>query len=141
MEILSLDNLGDIYTKKATNWYPLDNSAKIYPLSMKENWMSVYRLSYYLEEPIIPEIFQIALLFTMKRFPTFATSIRKGFFWNYIDGIKKRFNIKKDNAIPCSYINISKVGKQSFKVLYYKNRISVEIFWAHKFKKELSQET
>lgn len=128
LEILSLDNLGDIYTKKPTNWYPLDNSAKIYPLSMKENWMSVYRLSYYLNEDVIPEILQIALLFTMKRFPTFATSIRKGFFWNYIDGIKKRFSIIPDNVVPCSYINISKVGKQSFNVLYYKNRISVEIF-------------
>ena len=128
LEILSLDNLGDIYIKKPTNWYPLDNSAKIYPLSMKTNWMSVYRLSYYLKEDAVPEILQIALLFTMKRFPTFATSIRKGFFWHYIDGIKKRFAIIEDNVIPCSYINISKVGKQSFNVLYYKNRISVEIF-------------
>lgn len=128
LELLSLDNLGDIYFKKPTNWYPLDNSAKIYPLSMKENWMSLYRLSYYLTEDVVPEILQIALLFTMKRFPTFATSIRRGFFWNYIDGIKKRFSIIEDNVIPCSYINISKVGKQSFNVLYYKNRISVEIF-------------
>ena len=128
LELLSLDNLGDIYYKKPTNWYPLDNSAKIYPLSMKENWMSVYRLSYYLNEDVVPEILQIALLFTMKRFPTFATSIRRGFFWNYIDGIKKRFSIIEDNVVPCSYINISKVGKQSFNVLYYKNRISVEIF-------------
>ncbi len=128
LKILSLDNLGDIYYKKPTNWYPLDNSAKIYPLSMKKDWMSVYRLSYYLKEDVVPEILQIALLFTMKRFPTFATSIRKGFFWNYIDGIRKRFSIIEDNVIPCSYINISKVGKQSFNVLYYKNRISVEIF-------------
>lgn len=128
IEILSLDNLGDIYISKPYNWYPLDNSAKIYPLSMKESWMSVYRLSYYLKEDIVPEILQIALLFTMKRFPTFATSIRKGFFWHYIDGIKKRFSITEDNVIPCSYINISKVGKQSFNVFYYKNRVSVEIF-------------
>ena len=128
LKILSLDNLGDIYLKRPTNWYPLDNSAKIYPLSMKENWMSVYRLSYYLNEDVVPEVLQIALLFTMKRFPTFRTSIRKGFFWHYIDGIKKRFAILEDDVVPCSYINISKVGKPSFNVLYYKNRISVEIF-------------
>ena len=95
LKILSIDNLGDIYQKEPENWYPLDNAAKIYPLSMRENWMSVYRLSCYLKEDIVPEIFQIALLFTMKRFPTFRTSVRKGFFWHYIDGIKKRFHILK----------------------------------------------
>ena len=128
LTILSLDNLGDVYTKNPTNWYPLDNSAKIYPLSMKRNWMSLYRLSYYMNEEIVPEILQIALIFTMKRFPTFRTSVRKGFFWNYIDGIKKRFCITKESTVPCNYINISKVGKQSFNVLFYKNRISIEIF-------------
>ena len=128
LEILSLDNIGNFYTEKPTNWYPLDNSAKIYPLSMKENWMSVYRISYYLTEDIVPEIMQIALTFTIKRFPTFATSIRKGFFWHYIESIKKRFELVEDVEVPCSYINVSALGKQSFKVLYYKNRISVEFF-------------
>ena len=128
LEILSLDNLGDVYTKNPTNWYPLDNSAKIYPLSMKRNWMSLYRLSYYMNEEVVPEILQVALIFTMKRFPTFRTSVRKGFFWNYIDGIKKRFSIVEESTVPCNYINVSKVGKQSFNVLYYKNRISIEIF-------------
>ena len=128
LQILSLDNLGNCYKNKATEWYPLDNSAKIYPLAMKENWMSVYRMSYYLNDEIIPEILQIALTFTMKRFPTFRTSIRKGFFWHYIDAIKKRFAIEEEQFLPCSNINVSKLGKQSFKVLYYQNRISVEIF-------------
>ena len=128
INLLSLDNLGDFYETKSLKWFPLDNSAKIYPLSMKANWMSVYRISYYLNEEVVPEVLQIALTFTIKRFPTFASSIRKGFFWHYIDGIRKRFPIYEDNNIPCSYINISKIGKQSFKVLYYKNRISLELF-------------
>ena len=128
IEILSLENLGKCYKDNHLKWYPLDNSAKIYPLSMKKNWMSVYRLSYYLEEEIVPEILQIALTFTMKRFPIFRTSIRKGFFWHYIDQIKKRFVIQEESDVPCNYINISKLGKPTFKVLYYKNRISVEIF-------------
>ncbi len=128
LKILSLDNFGDCYKENSNNWYPLDNSAKIYPLAMKENWMNVFRLSYYLKEDIVPEIFQIALLLTMKRFPTFRTSIRKGFFWHYIDEIKKRFHVYEDKMTPCSYINVSNIGKQSFKAVYYKNRISVEYF-------------
>ncbi len=128
IKILAVENLGTIYKDKPHNWYPLDNSAKIYPLSMKKNWMSVYRISYYLNDNIIPEVLQMALLFTMKRFPIFRTSIRKGFFWHYIDEIKKYFKVVEDSKVPCSYINISKIGKPSFKVLYYKNRISVEVF-------------
>ena len=128
LKTLSVDNIGDCYNNTNDEWYPLDNAAKIYPLSMKESWMSVFRLSYYLNEEVVPEIFQIALTFTMKRFPTFKTSIRRGFFWNYIDGIKKRFHVYRDNRLPCSYINVSNFGKQSFKAVYYKNRISVEYF-------------
>ena len=128
LEILSLDNLGNCYKEKPTNWYPLDNGAKIYPLSMKEDWMSVYRVSFYLKEEVIPEVLQMALNFTMKRFPTFRTSIRKGFFWNYIDGIKKRFSIKLDQELPCSHINVSNARRQSFKIIYYDKRISLEVF-------------
>ena len=128
LKILSIDNLGDIYQKEPENWYPLDSAAKIYPLSMRDNLMSVYRVSCYLKEDIVPEIYQIALLFTMKRFPTFRTSVRKGFFWHYLDGIKKRFHIHEEKKLPCSYINVSNIGKQSFKSLYYKNRISIECF-------------
>lgn len=128
LDILSVDRLGNYYKNTADNWYPLDNAAKIYPLSMKESWMSVFRISYYLKEKVVPEIFQIALTFTIKRFPTFSTSVRKGFFWHYIDGIKKRFQVYRDNRLPCSNINVSNVGKQSFKAVYYKNKISVEYF-------------
>ncbi len=63
--------------KEPENWYPLDSAAKIYPLSMRDNLMSVYRVSCYLKEDIVAEIYQIALLFTMKRFPTFRTSVKK----------------------------------------------------------------
>lgn len=128
LDILSIENLGMCYSDIPSKWYSLDNSEKIYPLSMKQNWMSVYRLSYYLNEEIVPEILQIALTFTMKRFPTFRTNIRKGFFWHYIDEIKKRFPIYEDKRLPCSYINVSSTAKQSFKAVYYKNRISVEFF-------------
>lgn len=128
IKLLDLENLGTYYKDDATKWYPLDNAAKIYPLSMKANWMSVFRLSCYLKDDIVPEILQIALNFTIKRFPTFSTSIRKGFFWNYIDAIRRRFPIYEDNKVPCRYMNVSNLGKQSFKTLYYKNKISVEFF-------------
>lgn len=125
---ISLDNLGDIYTKESKRWFPLDSAAKIYPLAMKSNYKSVYRLSYYLKKEIVPEVLQVALLFTMKRFPTFMTSVRKGFFWHYLDSIKKRFHVTFEVDVPFSNLNVSSMGKQSFKIVYYDRRVSIECF-------------
>ena len=105
LKLLDLTNFENAYTK-SNAWYPLDNSSKIYPVSMHENWMSIYRLSYYLNEPVIKEVLQLALTFTIIRFPIFRTSIHKGFFWNYLDGISKHFDVREEDKIPCSKINI-----------------------------------
>ena len=127
IELLDISNFPLAYSKK-NEWYPLDNSSKIYPLSMQEDWMSIYRLSYYLKDDIIEEVLQVALLFTMVRFPIFRTSVHKGFFWNYLNGVNKHFKIEKEENTPCSKINISKFGTQAFRVCFYKNRISCEFF-------------
>ena len=127
-ERLSSRNLGGFYAHEALSWYPLDDAAKIYPISMKFGKMPMFRLSCYLSEDVVPEILQIALDFTIKRFPSFATIVRRGFFWHYLDSIKRRFHISEDIGVPCQPIKITSVGSQSFKVLHHANRISVEFF-------------
>ena len=126
--MVSPERLGGFYARPATVWYPLDNAAKIYPLSMKRGKMAIFRLSVYLKEPVIPEILQIALTFTIKRFPVFATTLKRGFFWYYLDSAKRHFFVEKDHAIPCQPISVSGSGSQSFRVLYHENRISLELF-------------
>ncbi len=125
---LSSENLGGFYAHQAMSWYPLDDAAKIYPLSMKFGKMPIFRLSCYLNDDVVPEILQMALSFTIKRFPSFATIVRKGIFWHYLDSVKRRFPIMQDKGIPCQPLKITAVGAQSFRVLYYKNRISAEFF-------------
>jgi hypothetical protein len=128
LELLAPKNLGGFYSRPASTWYPLDNAAKVYPLSMSHNKMAVFRLSVYMNEDIVPEILQIALTFTIKRFPFFATTIKKGFFWHYIDSTKRRFAVEPETYSPCAALNVSVSGSQSFRVMYYKNRISAEFF-------------
>ena len=127
-ERLSSRNLGGFYAHEALSWYPLDDAAKIYPISMKFGKMPMFRLSCYLRDDVVPEILQMALTFTIKRFPSFATIVRRGIFWHYLDTIKRRFHISEDIGVPCQPIKITSVGSQSFKVLYHANRISVEFF-------------
>ena len=127
LKLLDLTNFENAYTD-SDDWFPLDNSSKIYPVAMHEDWMSIYRLSYYLKDKVIKEVLQLALTFTMVRFPIFRTSIHKGFFWNYLDSISKHFEVVEEENLPCSKINIDKFNTQAFRVFYYDKRISCEFF-------------
>ena len=128
LELLNLKNLGGFYSRPAQSWFPLDDAAKIYPVSMEHGVMSVFRLSVNLKEKVIPELLQMALTFTIKRFPSFATTLKKGVFWHYLDSTKRCFNIYEEKDVPCQALKVSHTGSQSFRTLYYNNRISIEFF-------------
>lgn len=128
LERLDIKNLGGFYARPPVLWYALDDAAKIYPLSMTRGQMAVFRLSARLREPVLPGLLQMALTFTIKRFPSFATTVKRGFFWHYLDTAKRRFVAEPDNGLPCRPLKIASSGSQSFRVMYYHNRISVEFF-------------
>ena len=128
LDLLALKNLGGFYSRPAQSWFRLDDAAKIYPVSMRHGEMSVFRLSVTLKKEVIPELLQMALTFTIKRFSAFATTLKRGFFWHYLDSTKRCFVIQKEENIPCQSLKVSESGSQSFRVLYYNNRVSVEFF-------------
>ena len=125
---LSNNNLGGFYAKSSSLWFALDDAAKIYPFSLGHGSMSLFRLSAYMKKPIVPELLQIALTFTIKRFPLFATTIKKGLFWHYLDSIKRRFTVEKESTAPVRPMPVSSSYSTTFRVLYYENRISIEFF-------------
>jgi len=125
---LAPENLGGFYARPPAAWYALDDAAKVYPLSMKHGTMAVFRLSVHLKKKVIPELLQMALTFTIKRFPSFATALKKGVFWHYLDASKRRYAVEEERDVPCRPLKISRSGSPSFRVLYYENRISVEYF-------------
>lgn len=128
LEMLNLKYLGNFYSNITTKKFELDDSAKILSLTTSYDFTSMFRLSVYLKEDIIPEILQIALNFTIKRYPTFTTKLKKGFFWHYLESNFKRYNVELEKDIPCQPIDFLNENSQLFRVLYYKNRISIEIF-------------
>jgi hypothetical protein len=125
---LSIAHLGGFYARPSLRWFALDNAAKIYPFSMAHGRMAVFRLSVHLREAVLPEFLQMALTFTIKRFPSFATTVKKGFFWHYLDTAKRRYSVEPEASMPCRPLKVARSGSQSFRVLYYQNRISVEFF-------------
>jgi len=128
MELLDLSNLGGFYSRNSDFWLPLDDVGKSYTQFLDKTNMAVFREAFYLKDRIHPEILQIALNFTIKRFPYFAMSIKKGLFWHYLDSTKRRFGIEKEGPLPVQRIPISVSGAKAFRVLYFENRISVEFF-------------
>ncbi len=128
LALLDCKYLGGFYARPPKLWFPLDDAAKIYPLSMEHGVMSVFRLSVYLKAQIVPELLQVALNFTVKRFPTFTTTLKKGFFWHYLDTAKRRFCVEQERDIPCQPLKVSQSNSPTFRVIYYENRISMELF-------------
>lgn len=127
---LALSRLGGFYARPSVAWFPLDDAAKIYPISMEHGSQQLFRMSVYFKEDVVAELLQIALTFTMNRFPSFATTLKKGIFWHYLDAVKKRFTVEEEHDVPCQPIKVSLSGSNSFRLLYYKNRMSLEIFHA-----------
>lgn len=125
---LDTAHLGSFYAHPPILWFPLDSAAKIYPIAMEHGRMTLFRLSVCLKSEVVPELLQMALTFTIKRFPSFATTLKKGFFWHYLDTAKRRFCIEEERHIPCQALKVSRSGSQTFRVLYFQNRISVEFF-------------
>ncbi len=125
---LNPEKIGYFYYEEPEEWYPLDTAATIYPLSMRRNWMPIFRLSAYLNEPVIPELLQIALSIVICRFPYFSVTLGKGFFWYYLDSTRRHFRLKEESKKPFSVMNLAKFNSPCFRVMYYQNRISVEYF-------------
>ncbi len=128
IKIIGENPFGDFYRSVTNEWYPLDSAAKVYPLCLTSSSMAVFRLSVYLKNPVIPCVLQFALLSTLRRFPTFATTVRKGFFWHYLDSNRRHFSVREETSMPCLPIIISGTRAPSFRVRYYRKRISLEVF-------------
>ncbi|MBR2460367.1 MAG: alpha/beta hydrolase fold domain-containing protein [Clostridia bacterium] len=116
--------------KNKLHWMRLDNAAKIYPAARRRNWSNVFRLSMTLSEPVDPVTLQSALDVTARRFPSISVRIRRGMFWYYLEEIRFAPKVLPDNSYPLTRMPFDDIRKCAFRVLYYKNRISVEFFHA-----------
>lgn len=111
-------------------WYKLDHVGKLFPaVAGKEN-SSTYRLSMMLTSQVKPSVLQDALDSVMKRFPLLNVELRNGLFWKFLREKETRLMVEPEAAYPCSPVNFSHESGSLVRVLYYGNKISVEIFHA-----------
>src|SRR5690625_4332735 len=81
-----------------------------------------------MKAPVNAVLLQKALDTVIKRFPTLAVRVRKGLFWDFMEDNEEKLIIQKETTYPCHPINPRENNGYLFRVVYFKQRISVEIF-------------
>ena len=62
------------------------------------------------------------------RFPTFCAAVHNGLFWNYFERTTVQPKLKAETAVPGRPIDTERTLQPNFRVLYYKRRITLEVF-------------
>lgn len=115
---------------KNKTWFKLDNAGTIFPGQNTQTWSNVIRTSINLKEEVDPAILLEAVKRCLPRFPTMAVRLRNGFFWHYIEKNPEPPVVLPDANNPCLRIKYNENNRYMFRLFYYKNRISLEIFHA-----------
>ena len=116
--------------KKVSEWSKLDNAAKIFPANSKKSDTKVFRFACELFDTVDRQVLQQALNITLEAFPLYKSIIKSGLFWYYFE--KSRFEaiITEENLPPCSTLYDKNNKTLLFRVMYYKKRISFEVYHA-----------
>ncbi len=109
-------------------WYRLDTAALIFPAITRRDWSNAFRVSATLTETVDPEILQRATDDMRTRFPFFFVTLHRGFFWYYLEESEHPVKVRSDYAWPLTFMSSRELRRNCLRVLYYKNRISVEFF-------------
>ena len=113
---------------KNEKWYPLETSAQIYPAIISPRQPSVFRLSCTFDEEIDPEILQTALNVAVKRYPSFAMTLKRGAFWFYFEELETTPELHPETGYPCQIVDPEQEGGFLFRVTWFRNRVNLEIF-------------
>lgn len=109
-------------------WYRIDNTGKIFHAVSDATNSSVFRVSMILKENVNKDIMQKALDVVVVRFPTFMVRVRKGVFWDFMERNDEQLVVKPEMDYPCGPIDPKDNNGYLIRVLYFENRVSVEVF-------------
>ena len=109
-------------------WYRLDTAALIFPAIARRDWSNAFRVSATLTKEVDPEILQRAANGLRSRFPSFFVTLRKGFFWYYLEESDHPVKVQSDFAYPLTFMSNRELRRNCLRILYFKNRIAVECF-------------
>lgn len=111
-------------------WSRLDNAAKIFPPTSTNRDTKVFRFVCELIYEVDGAVLQHALERTLPEFPLYRSVLKKGLFWYYFEESSIHPRVLKESIPICAPIYDPDEPGLLFRVLYYKQRISFEVFHA-----------
>ena len=115
---------------KRKTWVRLDNASNIFLAAMTDFDTKVFRLSAAMEDSIDPEFLQQALDKTFESYLLYHSVLRRGVFWYYLEESDLKPRVRLDEQPPCSQLYHYDRKELLFRVIYYQNRIHLEVFHA-----------
>ena len=116
--------------RKVSEWNKLDNAAKIFPPNSKNSDTKVFRFACELYEPVDKNVLQNALDITIEAFPLYKSVIKSGLFWYYFERSHFKPEVTEENLPPCTTLYDKNNKTLLFRVMYFKKRISFEVYHA-----------
>ncbi len=108
-------------------WMKIDTASIMFTCLSSKKWGRTFRVSANLSTgDIDPLLLKKAVADLIPRFPSIYSCLRKGFFWNYQECVTALPEIREEHAEVALPITYRPDGHPDFRVLYYKNRISIE---------------
>ncbi len=120
-----MENLQKSNRKK---WVRLDNASNIFLAAMSNRDSKVFRISAELEDTIDSDLLQQALNRVYEQNILYHSVLRRGFFWYYLEESDLKPKVELDNNTPCRPLYFFDRRNLLFRVLYWKKRISIEVF-------------
>lgn len=114
--------------KKTSNWYRLDNQAKIFPEVYHKREPHMFRIQVTLNETIEKEILQAAVDHMLQRFPMFKVKLSTGFFWAYLEENHKPFKVTEMPHSINQYMDFRANNDYLMRIFYRNQTIAVEVF-------------
>jgi hypothetical protein len=119
-----------VKNKKVPEWSKLDNAAKIFPANSKKSDTKVFRFSCELYDTVDQTVLKQALDITLEAFPLYLAVIKSGLFWYYFEKSNFKAVVTEENIPPCTTLYDKNNKTLLFRVMYYRKRISFEVYHA-----------
>lgn len=115
---------------ETSDWIRLDNASNIFLAARNDIDTKVFRLTAEMKDAVKPGFLQTALNHTYEEYPLFHSTLRRGYFWYYLETNDVNPRIRYENEPPTSPIYESGKTDFLFRVLYRDNNIHLEVFHA-----------
>ena len=114
----------------SSNWYKLDNVAKVFLATVNKRDTRALRVSCTLKENIDPELLQQAVLSAIQDRPQVQVRIRRGIFWHYMEDTDIQPQVKEEHERICPLLYTHAKAMLHYQVTYFGKRINLDIFHA-----------